>query len=243
MNAVRSALGDMVITFFWVILSATFGLQTAAIVSAAGFHGITWAPPLITTVVVFFSISVFTVIANFLGGASFNPCGNAAFYTAGVSRDSLFSLAIRSPAQAVGAAGGAITIMEMIPEKYKTMIGGRPSFRVDAHSGAISEVILSFCVTFLVLLIILRGPRKLLAKTFLLAIATVSVFMAGSKFTRPFMNPAIAFGWAYLHKSHNTWNHFYVYWFSSFTGAILSAMLFRSLFPPPLPVQKKQKKA
>lgn len=32
--------------------------------------------------------------------------------------------------------------MEMIPEKYKTMIGGRPSFRVDAHSGAISEVIL-----------------------------------------------------------------------------------------------------
>lgn len=172
--------------------------------------------------------------------------------------------------QAVGAAGGAITIMEMIPEKYKTMIGGRPSFRVDAHSGAISEVILSFCVTFLVLLIILRGPRKLLAKTFLLAIATVSVFIAGSKFTRPFMNPAIvsplnwsysitlflqtmsldslvlwrqAFGWAYIHKSHNTWNHFYVYWFSSFTGAILSAMLFRSLFPPPLLVQKKQKKA
>ncbi|WZZ90889.1 hypothetical protein YC2023_119468 [Brassica napus] len=219
MNAVRSAFGDMVITFFWVILSATFGLQTAAIVSAAGFHGITWAPPLITTVVVFFSISVFTVIGNFLGGASFNPCGNAAFYTAGVSTDSLFSLAIRSPAQALGAAAGAITIMEMIPEKYKTMIGGRPSFRVDAHSGAISEVILSFCVTFLVLLIILRGPRKLLAKTFLLAIATVSVFIAGSTFTRPFMNPAIAFGWAYIHKSHNTWNHFYVYWFSSFTGA------------------------
>lgn len=99
MHAVRSALGDMVITFFWVILSATFGLQTAAIVSAAGFHGITWAPTVITTVLVFFSISVFTVIGNFLGGASFNPCGNAAFYTAGVSRDSLFSLAIRSPAQ------------------------------------------------------------------------------------------------------------------------------------------------
>ncbi|WZZ22097.1 hypothetical protein YC2023_123484 [Brassica napus] len=197
MNAVRSALGDMVITFFWVILSATFGLQTAAIISAAGFHGITWAPPLITTVVVFFSISVFTVIGNFLGGASFNPCGNAAFYTAGVSTDSLFSLAIRSPAQALGAAAGAITIMEMIPEKYKTMIGGRPSFRVDAHSGAISEVILSFSVTFLVLLIILRGPRKLLAKTFLLAIATVSVFIAGSTFTRPFMNPAIAFGPAF----------------------------------------------
>lgn len=81
--------------------------------------------------------------------------------------------------------------MDMIPEKYKTMIGGKPSFQVDAHNGAIAEVILSFSVTFLVLLIILRGPRKLLAKTFLLALATVSVFVVGSKFTRPFMNPAI----------------------------------------------------
>ncbi|KFK26067.1 hypothetical protein AALP_AA8G198900 [Arabis alpina] len=243
-GAVKSALGDLVITFFWVILSATFGIQTAAIISAAGFHGMVWAPAVISTLVVFVSISVFTVIGNFLGGASFNPCGNAAFYTAGVSGDSLFSLAIRAPAQAVGAAGGAITIMEMIPEKYKAMIGGgKPTLQVDAHNGAIAEVILSFCVTFLVLLIILRGPRKLLAKTFLLAMATVSVFIVGSKFTRPYMNPAIAFGWAYLYKSHNTWDHFYVYWISSFTGAILSAMLFRILFPPPLPVQKKQKKA
>lgn len=99
MSAVKSALGDMVITFLWVILSATFGIQTAAIVSAVGFHGITWAPLVISTLVVFVSISIFTVIGNVLGGASFNPCGNAAFYTAGVSRDSLFSLAIRSPAQ------------------------------------------------------------------------------------------------------------------------------------------------
>lgn len=81
--------------------------------------------------------------------------------------------------------------MEMIPEKYKTKIGGKPSLQVGAHNGAIAEVILSFSVTFLVLLIILRGPRKLLAKTFLLALATVSVFVVGSKFTRPFMNPAI----------------------------------------------------
>jgi len=81
--------------------------------------------------------------------------------------------------------------MEMIPEKYKTRIGGKPSLQFGAHNGAISEVVLSFSVTFLVLLIILRGPRKLLAKTFLLALATVSVFVVGSKFTRPFMNPAI----------------------------------------------------
>ncbi|CAA7048557.1 unnamed protein product [Microthlaspi erraticum] len=234
-SAVKSALRDMVFTFFWVNLSATFGIQAAAIVSATGLHGITWAPPVIIILIVFVSISVFSVIGDFIGGASFNPCGNAAFYTAGVSKDSLFSLAIRSPAQALGAAGGAITIMEMIPEKYKTMIGGAAVWKVDAHNGAIAEVILSFCITFLVLLIILRGPRKMLAKTFLLAIATVSVFMVGSNFTRPFMNPALAFGWSYIHKSHNTWKHFYVYWISSYTGAILSAMFFRLLFPLPPP--------
>ncbi|CAN8255906.1 unnamed protein product [Cochlearia groenlandica] len=240
-NAVKSALGDMVITFLWVILSATFGIQTAAIVSAAGFHGNAWASPVISTLVVFVSISVFRVFGDFLGGASFNPCGNAAFYTVGVSKDSLFSLAIRSPAQAVGAAGGAKTIMEIIPEKYKAMIG-MPSLKVDAHIGAISEVILSFCVTFLAMLIVLKGPRKLLARTFLLAITTVSVFIIGSKFTTPFMNPAIAFGWAYIYKSHNTWDHFYVNWLSSLTGTILSAMLFRILFPPPV-IQIKHKKA
>lgn len=98
-SAVKTALRDMVFTFLWVNLSATFGIQTAAIVSATGFHGIPWAPPVITILIVFVSISIFSVIGDFLGGASFNPCGNAAFYTAGVSRDSLFSLAIRSPAQ------------------------------------------------------------------------------------------------------------------------------------------------
>lgn len=92
--------------------------------------------------------------------------------------------------QAAGAAGGALAIMEFIPEKYKHMIGG-PSLQVDVHTGAIAETILSFGITFAVLLIILRGPRRLLAKTFLLALATISFVVAGSKYTGPAMNPAI----------------------------------------------------
>lgn len=80
--------------------------------------------------------------------------------------------------------------MEFIPEKYKHMISG-PSLQVDVHTGAIAEMILSFGITFAVLLIILRGPRRLLAKTFLLALATISFVVAGSKYTGPAMNPAI----------------------------------------------------
>ncbi|CAD5322019.1 unnamed protein product [Arabidopsis thaliana] len=210
----------MLMTFSWVVLSATFGIQTAAIISAGDFQAITWAPLVILTSLIFVYVSIFTVI---FGSASFNPTGSAAFY-------------------AIGAAGGALAIMEFIPEKYKHMIGG-PSLQVDVHTGAIAETILSFGITFAVLLIILRGPRRLLAKTFLLALATISFVVAGSKYTGPAMNPAIAFGWAYMYSSHNTWDHIYVYWISSFVGALSAALLFRSIFPPPRPQKKKQKKA
>ena len=80
--------------------------------------------------------------------------------------------------------------MEFIPEKYKHMISG-PSLQVDVHTGAIAETILSFGITFAALLIIIRGPRRLLAKTFLLALATICFVVAGSKYTGPAMNPAI----------------------------------------------------
>ncbi|KAL1211571.1 Aquaporin SIP1-1 [Cardamine amara subsp. amara] len=238
MGAVTSAIGDFVMTFSWVVLSATFGIQTAAIVSAADFlQGITWAPLAITTFLIFVYVTIFTVI---FGSSSFNPTGSAAFYVAGIPGDTLFSLAIRLPAQAAGAAGGALAIMEFIPEKYKHMISG-PSLQVDTHTGAIAETILSFGITFAVLLIILRGPRRLLAKTFLLAIATISLVVAGSKYTGPAMNPAIAFGWAFMYSSHNTWDHFYVYWISSFVGALSAALVFRTIFPPPRSQKKKQK--
>ncbi|KAF2537702.1 hypothetical protein F2Q68_00019801 [Brassica cretica] len=79
MGVVKSAIGDMLMTFSWVVLSATFVLQTTVIISAAGFQGIDWAPLAITT---------------------FNPTGSAAFYAAGIPGDTLFTLAIRLPAQA-----------------------------------------------------------------------------------------------------------------------------------------------
>ncbi|EPS60952.1 hypothetical protein M569_13850, partial [Genlisea aurea] len=44
-----------------------------------------------------------------------------------------------------------------------------------------------------------------------------------------------AFGWAYVNNAHATWSHFYVYWISPFTGALLAAWVYRFLFPPPPP--------
>ncbi|XP_059288324.1 aquaporin SIP1-2-like isoform X1 [Lycium barbarum] len=240
MGAVKAALGDFVLTLMWVFCSSTLGVCTFLIASAFGIaQGM--ASLFITTVLLFVLFFVFGIIGDALGGAAFNPAGTAAFYAAGVGKDSLFSVATRFPAQAAGAVAGALAILEVIPTQYKHMLGG-PSLKVDLHNGAIAEGILTFGMTFLVFLIVLKGPKNALLKNWLLAMSTVTMVVAGSKYTGPSMNPANAFGWAYINNMHNTWEQFYVYWICPFVGAIMAAWTFRAVFPPPPVKQRPQKK-
>lgn len=239
---IKSAVADGVMTFMWVFCASTFGVLTSIIASSFGVvDGI--SKLMITTTLVFSFLLVFGLIGDALGGASFNPTGTAAFYAVGVGSDSdfLFSAALRFPAQAAGAAGGALAILQCMPTKYQHMLGG-PSLKVDLHTGAIAEGVLTFTITFLVLYIILRGPRSPLLKNLLLSISTVALVVAGSKYTGPSMNPANAFGWAYINNKHGTFEQLYVYWICPFVGAILAAWIFRFVFPPP-GKQMKAKKA
>ena len=91
--------------------------------------------------------------------------------------------------QAAGAVGGALAIKEFMPVQSKHMLGG-PSLKVDLHTGAIAEGVLTFTITFLVLLIVLRGPSSPLLKNWLLSMSTVALVVAGSSYTGPSMNPA-----------------------------------------------------
>lgn len=94
-----------------------------------------------------------------------------------------------SDLQAAGAVGGALAIMEVMPIQYKHMLKG-PSLKVDLHTGAIAEGVLTFIITFLVLMILLKGPKSPIVKTWLLAMATVAMVISGSAYTGPSMNPA-----------------------------------------------------
>lgn len=85
--------------------------------------------------------------------------------------------------------GGAVAIMEVIPAKYKHMVGG-PSLKVDLHTGAMAEGVLTFMVTFAALFIVLKGPRSEFVKTWLMVVSSVVLIMAGSAYTGPSMNPA-----------------------------------------------------
>ena len=85
--------------------------------------------------------------------------------------------------------GGALAIMEVMPVQYKHMLGG-PTLQVDLHTGGLAEGVLTFLMSFAVLVIILKGPRNPLVQTLLLAIATITLVVAGSTYTGPSMNPA-----------------------------------------------------
>lgn len=85
---------------------------------------------------------------------------------------------------------GAKAIKELIPPKYSHMIGG-PALKVDLHTGAIAEGVLTFSITFAVLFILLRGPRSEFMKTLLMSVSTVAMILIGSAYTGPSMNPIL----------------------------------------------------
>ncbi|KAL7596200.1 hypothetical protein Lser_V15G31099 [Lactuca serriola] len=133
---------------------------------------------------------VFGLIADAFSGASFNAIGTITFSIAGTGGDddTLMSTAVCFPAQAIGAAGGVMPLLELMPLEYKHLLEG-PTLKVDLHTGAIDEGVLTFVITFVVLLIIIKGPNSLFLKNWMLSMATMVVILVGSSYTGPSMNP------------------------------------------------------
>jgi aquaporin SIP len=67
---------------------------------------------------------------------------------------------------------------------------GVPSLKVDPHTGAVAEGVLTFVITFAVLWIVVRGPRNPIVKTGMLAASSVCLVLAGAAYTGPSINPA-----------------------------------------------------
>ncbi|GMH11800.1 hypothetical protein Nepgr_013641 [Nepenthes gracilis] len=237
-GAIKAVVCDAVLTFMWMFCTSATGVVTCIIETAIGVGGSNWTYAILT-VVFAVTIFVFNAIADALG-ASFNPAGNASTYAAGLPGDTLFSMALRFPAQAVGAVGGAMAINLVMPKRYRHMLVG-PSLKVGMHTGAMAEGLLTFLNTFTILIISHRISAGSSAKAWLLAMATVTLVVAGSSYTGPSINPVNAFGWAYMENRHNTREHFYVYWICPLIGATLAALIFRVVFSQAQP--ERQKKA
>lgn len=87
--------------------------------------------------------------------------------------------------------------MEFMPKQYHHMLDG-PALKVDVQAGAIAEGVLTFIITFMVFVIVLRGPNSAILKNWLLTMVTLPLVLAGSKYTGPSMNPA--------NVSNTSWN-------------------------------------
>ncbi|KAG6532064.1 hypothetical protein ZIOFF_005902 [Zingiber officinale] len=124
-----------------------------------------------------------------MGGPSFNPTGNVALYAARFGDDTLISMAICFLAQAVGVIGGLLALYEVMSSEYKNLLV-EPYLKVDLHTGAIAEGVLTFVITVVVLCIIFKGPWSALVKTLMITICTLGVIIVGNDYTGSSMYPA-----------------------------------------------------
>ena len=87
--------------------------------------------------------------------------------------------------------GGALAISELMPAQYRhTLAAAWPALKVDPHTGALAEGVLTFFVTLAVLWVIVKGPRYTVLRILMLSVSIVSLILAGAEYTGPSMNPA-----------------------------------------------------
>ncbi|KAK9017750.1 hypothetical protein V6N11_000754 [Hibiscus sabdariffa] len=242
MGVLRSAMADALLTSLWIFTMPFLRIFTLHISAFLRLQAVPLAAFFITTVLASLMMFVFTLIGNALGGASFNPTASLAFYAAGLKKDfSLLAMAVRFPAQAAGGVVGVKAVLGVLPRELRETMKG-PSLKVDMQTGFLAEGLLSFGLCLSLLVVLFRGPKNPLVKVLLMAATTVGCVGTGAKYTGPSMNPANAFGWAYVNNWHNSWQLYYVYWLGPLTGATLAAWVFRFLLSPS-PTSSKDKKA
>ncbi len=97
MGLATKAAADASITFLFVFCMASLGAVSSAVAPYLGLQGsgkLYVVLGLVTALIFGFS-----ALGKALGGASWNPTVLVAFAYAGVSKDTLFSLGVRMPAQ------------------------------------------------------------------------------------------------------------------------------------------------
>ncbi|KAF5746334.1 putative aquaporin sip2.1 [Tripterygium wilfordii] len=147
MAAVKAAIGDAVLTSLWVFSLPCRGVLSSMAVRFLGVQGLSLPRLFITTIVTSVFVLTFNVAGSAMGGASLNPATTISSYATGHKpKWSLLFMAVRFPAQAAGAVGGAKAILQFIPTQYKHMIKG-PALKVDLHTGA-GAVVFDFLEIF-----------------------------------------------------------------------------------------------
>lgn len=224
---------DMAMAFLWVFLNAV-----ARVVVDVGFNFLDGrSRQLLKKGSVVALLFLFYWLSKVFNGATYNPLTVIAYAAASITHHPVAVLSLRIPAQIIGAAVGAFVTVVFMPEKYQPMITG-PYLRVDPHVGAFTEGTLTFAVVLIVLVASLKGPRNGIRRTWITSISRVSLSILGADYTGPAMNPANAFGWAFLKNQHQSWEHLYVYWITPLFGTLAAAWVVRAMLSFPKAKEK-----
>jgi hypothetical protein len=97
MGVVKVAVTDAAISFLWALYIAF--MRPVSAMLASSFSLLQGKEFYIILALLALNIFVFSLLGRALGGAFWNPTALLAFYCVGTTKDSLFSLALRWPAQ------------------------------------------------------------------------------------------------------------------------------------------------
>lgn len=88
-------------SFGWMFTASALGAATSVVAAALGVETENKMIHVVFTAIIMVHILICDALAVMLGGASFNPTANAAMYAAGIGGDTIFSMALRFPAQVI----------------------------------------------------------------------------------------------------------------------------------------------
>jgi len=214
-------LGDLVMSCFWVFLSSTFMEVAETLSDLSGLQE--FALVLVVTCIAIIAVGP---VCNYFGGALFNPAHNAAFIVSG--KGSVTVNIARMVAQIVGALAGSYAAVHTLPPWLQDHFHKLPAGLkegVDLQLGFGIEAGFSALLNIIVLYSI--DTKNKMFAYWAPIVATVILLVAGSYFTGPSLNPAIAFSWYHHYQGLALWQHVLLYWMAPFLGAMAGAAIYR----------------
>ncbi|XP_072993389.1 aquaporin SIP2-1-like [Typha latifolia] len=213
---------DFVVSFIWVC-SGSVLRYLACKVLGSGMSPIALAIKGSLAVIYLYCFSWFGKATN---GGSYNPLMVLCYAIFGDFRGFLFVVFGRIPAQVIGSIIGVWLINATFPAAAHG-----PSLNVDMHNGALTEGLLTF-VLVIASLWLKKVVKSSSMRTWISSILKVICHIISSDMTGGILNPAAAFGWAYVQGEHLTKEHLSVYWLAPMEATLAGVWICSLFFEP-----------
>uniref|UniRef100_A0ABD2WBY8 Aquaporin n=1 Tax=Trichogramma kaykai TaxID=54128 RepID=A0ABD2WBY8_9HYME len=190
-----------------------------------------------------FAVMIAIVCTAHISGAHLNPAVTVGTIVCGYT--SLASAAVYIISQMAGGVLGYALLKIITPQNH--LHGGDPNTaagfcatllhpRVSILQGFFSEVIATGILVFMVCSISdSRNSRNTDSVAIKVGLAVAVLCFGFVPYTGCSMNPARSFGPALI---NNLWTDHWLFWFGPMVGALLSSLLYKSLFMPNLKEQR-----